>query len=57
MDSATANDGPGGESTDGSRLPRWLRRIGVAGFLFFLVKGLLWLLVPAFLVGRRWFGD
>jgi hypothetical protein len=28
----------------------WLKRIGVAGFIFFLVKGLLWLLVP-FLVG------
>ena len=29
---------------------RWLRRVGVAGFLFFLVKGLLWLLVPALLM-------
>lgn len=28
----------------------WLKRIGLAGFLFFLVKGLLWLLVPALLV-------
>ena len=35
----------------------WLRRLGVAGFLFFLIKGLLWLLVPAFLIGRRWLGD
>lgn len=26
---------------------RWLRRIGAAGFLFFLIKGLLWLTVPA----------
>jgi hypothetical protein len=25
----------------------WLRRFGVAGFVFFLVKGLLWLIVPA----------
>jgi hypothetical protein len=24
----------------------WLRRLGLAGFLFFLVKGLLWLAVP-----------
>lgn len=24
-----------------------MRRLGLAGFLFFLVKGLLWLLVPA----------
>lgn len=23
----------------------WLRRIGVAGFLFFLIKGLVWLAV------------
>lgn len=35
----------------------WLRRLGVAGFLFFLIKGLLWLLVPACLIGRRWLGD
>jgi hypothetical protein len=27
--------------------PAWLKRLGVGGFLFFLVKGLLWLLVPA----------
>lgn len=25
----------------------WLKRLGVAGFTFFLVKGLLWLIVPA----------
>lgn len=29
--------------------PAWLRRLGVGGFLFFLVKGLLWLTVPAML--------
>jgi hypothetical protein len=28
----------------------WLARIGVAGFFFFLIKGLAWLLVPAALV-------
>lgn len=28
---------------------RWLRRFGVAGFLFFLVKGLLWLALPVFM--------
>jgi hypothetical protein len=27
--------------------PPWLKRLGVGGFLFFLIKGLLWLLVPA----------
>jgi hypothetical protein len=25
---------------------RWLGRLGTAAFLFFLVKGLLWLLLP-----------
>ncbi len=25
----------------------WLKRLGMAGFLFFLIKGLLWLCVPA----------
>lgn len=29
--------------------PAWLKRLGVGGFLFFLIKGLLWLLVPAVL--------
>jgi len=24
----------------------WLKRLGVVGFLFFLFKGLMWLLVP-----------
>ena len=28
-------------------IPRWIKRLGFWGFLFFLVKGLLWLLVPA----------
>lgn len=28
---------------------RWVQRLGVAGFLFFLVKGLLWLAIPALL--------
>ena len=31
-------------------VPLWLRRAGLAGFLFFLIKGLLWLVVPALLV-------
>ena len=26
---------------------RWTKRVGAAAFLFFLVKGLLWLIVPA----------
>lgn len=24
----------------------WLRRMGIAGFLFFFLKGMLWLLIP-----------
>ena len=32
---------------------RWARRLGIAGFLFFLIKGLLWLAVPAALVAWR----
>lgn len=33
-------------------MPRWLRRLGVLGGLFFLLKGLLWLAVPTWLIGR-----
>ena len=29
------------------RVATWIKRLGFWGFLFFLVKGLLWLLVPA----------
>jgi hypothetical protein len=36
-----------------TRLRKTLARLGAAGFLFFLVKGLLWLLVPAWLLARR----
>jgi hypothetical protein len=28
----------------------WLKRFGVAGFMFFLIKGLLWLALPTLLV-------
>ena len=28
----------------------WIKRLGLWGFLFFLVKGLLWVLVPALAV-------
>ncbi len=30
----------------GGRMARWVKRFGVAGFLFFLIKGLLWLIIP-----------
>ena len=26
--------------------PHWLKRMGMAGFLFFFLKGMLWLLIP-----------
>ena len=26
---------------------RWFKRLGFWGFMFFLVKGLLWLVIPA----------
>ncbi|MBX2972314.1 MAG: hypothetical protein KF797_04370 [Flavobacteriales bacterium] len=31
----------------GARKGSWLKRIGLAGFLFFLVKGLVWLAIFA----------
>lgn len=33
-----------------STLRTWLARFGIAGFLFFFIKGLLWLIAPALLV-------
>jgi len=27
--------------------PKWVRRLGAFAFLFFLIKGLLWLAIPA----------
>jgi len=33
-------------SSVGKTPQSWIKRIGVWGFLFFLVKGLLWLTVP-----------
>ena len=35
---------------DGGRTlpPTFWKRLGLAGFLFFLIKGLLWLAAPAF---------
>lgn len=29
------------------KVATWIKRLGFWGFMFFLVKGLLWLLVPA----------
>ncbi len=41
------------ESPSKIRVPKWIARFGVAGFLFFLIKGLLWLAVPAIIVAWR----
>lgn len=37
------------QKPSGKRCPAktWIKRFGAAGFIFFLVKGLLWLIVPA----------
>ncbi|MES2559576.1 MAG: hypothetical protein V4590_07550 [Bacteroidota bacterium] len=32
----------------------WFKRLGWAGFLFFLIKGLLWLIVP-YLIAKGFF--
>jgi hypothetical protein len=32
---------------------KWIKRFGVAGFLFFLIKGLIWL---ALIIGATYFG-
>jgi hypothetical protein len=33
---------------------RLIKRFGVAGFLFFFIKGLLWLIVPAVIAYFAW---
>lgn len=35
-----------------SKAKTWLKRIGIAGFLFFLVKGLLWLAFGSAVLSR-----
>jgi len=44
-----AEDGRAGKAAGCPVRPRWLRRVGAAAFLFFLIKGLAWLCVPAVL--------
>jgi hypothetical protein len=36
---------------------KWLRRAGIGGFLFFLIKGLLWLAIPAGIALWRTFAN
>ncbi|MGI8495799.1 MAG: hypothetical protein ACR2L1_10895 [Pyrinomonadaceae bacterium] len=33
---------------------QWIKRFGVFGFMFFLIKGLLWLIVPSLLAYFAW---
>ncbi len=37
-----------------NRFKLWLKRVGWAGFLFFLIKGLLWLLIPYLIARGLW---
>lgn len=54
-DSSTA--GVTGAPVHGASGKTWAKRLGAAAFLFFLIKGLLWLAVPAGLVAWRWWGS
>ena len=36
------------------KIKTWVKRLGFWGFMFFLVKGLLWLLIPAVLAMLAW---
>ncbi len=33
------------EDKNENKLKRWFKRIGLAGFLFFLIKGIVWLFI------------
>jgi len=37
-----------------AKIKTWVKRLGFWGFMFFLVKGLLWLLIPAVLAMLAW---
>ena len=34
---------------ESAKVRTWIKRLGFWGFIFFLVKGLLWLAIPAFI--------
>ena len=42
------------ETTQKKGVKAWLKKLGVAGFLFFLIKGLMW--IAAFYFGLRFTG-
>ena len=37
----------GEEKTSDNKVKLWLKRIGIVGFLFFLIKGLIWIGIGA----------
>lgn len=37
-----------------SVIKKWIKRFGFVGFMFFLIKGLLWLIVPAAIAYFAW---
>lgn len=47
-DPADTTELPAPEQSRQRSIIAWLRRLGLAGVLFFLVKGLLWILIPVF---------
>ena len=42
------------DTTQKSSPVKWIKRFGVAGFLFFFIKGLLWLIIPALAAYFAW---
>ena len=42
------------ENKNPTVLAKWIKRFGFAGFMFFLIKGLLWLIVPALIAYFAW---
>ena len=48
------HDAPPARTDRRCPVPTWWRRLGAAAFLFFLIKGLLWLAVPALVALGVW---
>ena len=47
MSQINATQDPTSDTEQSGRMARLLKRFGIAGFLFFFIKGLLWLIIPA----------
>ena len=45
---------PKPQSKNRDQTASWIKRFGFAGFLFFLIKGLLWLIIPALAAYFAW---